>query len=458
MRRRALIQAGAGVGFLSLTRVPATAAADDPFEPLGVVDVRGAAEAVVGSHGKTVYLAATDGFATVDVSDPSAPTVLADRRDLTVDGRPLTEILDVKVDGDLLVVPGPANPAGAEEFYGFLRYDVSDPADPVAVGEPYETGFHIHNCYLDGDTLYLVGNGIEDDRDGATVEDNPLVVLDVSGDEPEALARWSLLDLEPEWAAVDSRLRYLHDVYVHDGVAYLAHWNAGTYILDVSEPADPRYRSHVADATLEEQLALDSSEERDAYFALPGNDHYSAVDETGELLAIGRESWATESGEPEGAGGIDLLDVSDPAHPEFRETIEPPETEDASYDGGEWTTAHNFELRDGRLYSSWYQGGVKVHDVTDPAQPAELARWADRDAAGFWTARVVDEETFVASSTPLIPDASTDGALYTFPTVSGDDDAADSPVVDGTPGFTTIAALVGGGLVLEWWRRRTGEP
>ena len=467
MRRRTFLRAGGGsclgltLGAAAAVSAPATATDDeaDAFEPLGVVDVRGAAEAVVGDEGETTYLAATDGFATVDVSDPTDPTVLAERRDLTVDDRPLTEILDVKVDGDRLVVPGPANPAGAEEFYGFVLYDVSDPADPVVVGEPHETGYHIHNCYLDGDVLYLVANGIEAERDGDVVEDNPLVVFDVADDEPEEVGRWSLLEFEPDWADVGWRLRYLHDVYVHDGVAILAHWNAGTYLLDVSDPADLRYRSHVADSSLEDQLALDADEEGDAYTGLPGNDHYSAVDETGELLAVGRESWATESGEPEGAGGIDLFDVRDPDEPDYRATIEPPETDDASYQGGEWTTAHNFELHDGRLHSSWYQGGVRVHDVSDPAEPVELAGWEDRDAAGFWTARVADDGTIVASSTPLIPNASTEGALYTFPAdIEGDASGqGQAATVDRVAGATALATVAGGTLALEWGRRRARE-
>ncbi len=66
--------------------------------------------------------------------------------------------------------PGPANRGSDEFFHGFLRYDVSDPADPRAIGEPYETGTHIHNCYLDGEVLYVVAND---------TDENPLVVYDV---------------------------------------------------------------------------------------------------------------------------------------------------------------------------------------------------------------------------------------------------------------------------------------
>ncbi len=463
MRRRSLLQASGGVFALPVSGVASTgtrvATADDAYEPLGRVDVDGAAEAVVGDDGETAYVATTTGFATVDVSDPEAPAVLAEERDLEVDGESVTEILDVNVDGDRLVVPAPANRTPESVFHGFLLVDVSDPETPELAGDPYETGFHIHNCYLDGDTLYVVAN----DED-----ENPLVVYDVSDDDPEEIGRWSLLESEPGWEEAYWLARYLHDVYVHDDVACLAHWNAGTYLLDVNDPSEPEYVSRVMDTDLEETLAIE--DDQDAQFGLPGNDHYAAVDETGTLLAVGREAWETGGDEPDGPGGIDLYDVSDLTEPELRSTINPPEATAERYEDGLWTTAHNFELYDGDLYSSWYQGGVAIHDVSDPAEPEVRTRWRDPDTAGFWTARVADPgSVFVASSTPLIAGASTEGALYTFPIESGDqagdddgdvtdpDPAVESATTDteSMPGFTatTTAGVAGGLVALEWLRR-----
>ncbi|MFC4542929.1 LVIVD repeat-containing protein [Halosolutus amylolyticus] len=462
MHRRALLRSGAIVGTslsgLQTAAVPSTAAVsqDDAFEPRGRVSVEGAAETVVGDDGDVAYLAATNGFVTVDVSDPADPTVLAEERRIEVDGGRLTEILDVAVDGDRLVVPGPANQKGDSEiFNGVLVYDVGDPADPVRVAE-YETGYHIHNCYLDGDVLYVVANGPGEDDE--TPDGNRLDVYDVSGDAIEAIGDWSLLDHDPEWGDVFWLARYLHDAYVHDDVAYLPFWNAGTYLLDVSDPADPEYLSHVRRTELEDQRAIEDG--REAQQELPGNDHYAAVDDSGTLMAVGREAWATDDNDAGGPGGIDLYDVSDPEAPTHVASIDPPETEDATYRGGEWTTSHNFELRDGHLYSSWYQGGVKIHDVSDPADPVEVVSWEDRETAGFWTARVAAPgETLVASSTQLIPGAGTEGALYTFPIEFGEEEREDDDASDTIPGFAGVAGLAGlaGGVAgLEWVRRRHG--
>ncbi|MCU4926288.1 hypothetical protein OB905_09875 [Halobacteria archaeon AArc-dxtr1] len=402
---------------------------DGPYEPLGSVSLEGAAEAVVGDGGETAYVAGIDGIATVDVVDPASPTVLTERTDLLGDWNEdgtFTDILDVKVDGDRLAVPGPANQQGSSVFHGFVLYDVSDPADPEPVGEPYETEYPIHNCFLRDERLYVVAN----DEEG-----NPLVIFDVSGDEIEEIGRWSLLDVDPDWADVHWLLRYLHDVYVHDDLAVLAYWNAGTILLDVSDPTEPAFVSRLSETDLETQRDRSGNREavRTAQLGLPGNDHYSAVDETGELLAIGREAWVTNQSAADRPGGIDLYDLTDSAEPEYRSTIEAPRGADERYDSEPWTTAHNFELRDDVLHASWYQGGVTLHDVSDPADPTERAQWHEPLSASFWTARVAQPgETFVASSTGYTNADRPESALYTFPIRDGeqaDPVALDDPAV-----------------------------
>ncbi|MFC6768860.1 LVIVD repeat-containing protein [Natrinema soli] len=441
MKRRAVLRTS-GVAGLSLSApgLVGLARGQATIEPLGRLPITGAAEAVVGDDGETAYVAATTGFATVDVSDPAEPTLLAVDRDVQLEGKTMTEILDVSVDGDLLVVAGPAN--RGFDVAGFRCYDVSDPENPAPVGE-HRTGSHVHNCYLEEELLFVVVN---------TRETNRLAIFDVGGDEITQVGFWSLLEYEPGWRDVHWLARYIHDVYVQDGIVYLPCWNAGTYLLDVSDPSEPAYISHVQDTTLEAERAIDDW--REAVYGLPGNDHYAAVDDTGDLLAVGREAWATGGAEPDRPGGIDLYDVSDSAEPVHQGSIDAPRADDESNRGGMWTTSHNFELRDGRLYSSWYRAGVKIHDVSDPAAPELLAEWRNTEETGFWTARVLEPgETFIASSTEAITGASLEGALYTFSTASDDrsgTDGGSSPI----PGFTGVAGLVGGAVALERLRRR----
>jgi hypothetical protein len=425
MRRRELLRAGAALlgsaavlGAGSGAARPARAH-PGPYEPYGLVDLPGTKEAVVSPDGATAFVATTTGYATVDVSAPDRPRVLADVREPLADREdgPLRGIQDVKLDAsrDRLVVVGPANPLPGA-LAGVLVVDVSDPAAPREVAF-HETSFPVHNCDVADGRAYLTGN--DGDR-------NPLVVLDVR-DEPTVVGRWSVLDADARWSVVSATLRPLHDVHVRDGRAYCSLWDAGTWILDVADPADPVVLGRAGGLPRRELAAVPEGRRRRAATEAPGNAHSAATDESGTLLAVGRESWATAPDRP-GPSGVDLYDVSDPADPVRRATVEPPPTPDPTF-AGVWTTAHNIDLRDGRLYSAWYQGGVKRHDVSDPSNPRELSWWRDHRVARFWTARLAVPSSrggfFVASSMGV---GDVPARLYTFPDHAGTQ--ADPPALN----------------------------
>lgn len=427
MRRRDVLR-GAAAGAVALplsSRVAAatSTATHEPYAPLGNVELQGAKEAVVGDGSETAYVATTDGFAAVDVSDTTAPSVLAERSDLLADTDtgPMDQIFDVKVDGDTLVAVGPANPTQTEVFEGVAVFDVSDPSDPQLAAS-HETGHPIHNAYLDGDTLYLTGTG---------VEHSPVVVVDLAGDEPTEIGRWSRVDYDEGWADVRNSN---HDLYVHDDTLYIAHWDAGTWLLDVSDPANPEYVNHFGHYSLEELRELD---DRSAGFELPGNAHYVAVNDDASLLACGAEAWDVDGDGDGGPGGVALWDITDPADAEKLTTIEAPATPDAGYDGT-WTTSHNFDFRGDRLYTSWYQGGVKIHDVSDPRNPEAVTWWRHPESTMFWTAQSLgDGKAFVASS--MQGGDEYGPGLFTFPDRHGEQVDAPAIVPDENETATTTA-------------------
>lgn len=364
----------------------------DPYTPLGSVELSGTTEVVTNDAGTVAYVATTTGYATVDLSDPENPTILADVREPLADHSegPLRDILDLSVSGDRLLIAGPAHPYSAGPR-ATLLVDVSDPREPTEIGV-FETDFHMHNCVLDGEYGYLCGN------DTAR---NPLVIVDFSEPaEPVELSRWSLLDEQPDWEPVDPILRYLHDVWVSDGLAVLPYWDGGTWLVDVSEPTAPTFLSRIGQYEPDDLTGLSEQAVTPEQQALPGNDHYAATDPTNTLLAVGREAWAVERdsqlvGRP---GGIDLYDISDPTAPQQLSTIPAPESPDPTIDGV-WTTAHNFELSTDRLYSSWYRGGMMIHDSTTPTDPTRIAAWRDPEQVSFWTTQqAIGGETLVASS------------------------------------------------------------
>ncbi|WP_226012058.1 LVIVD repeat-containing protein [Halomicrobium salinisoli] len=415
----ALTGAGAAGAHPTVTD-PATPPEESAPDPLGTLEIEAAREAVVAGDG-TVYVAANDGFLAVDAADPAEPTVLAERRGIPrdSDAGQMRDVYDLSVAGDRLLVVGPANP-GHDGFHGALLYDVSDPTAPERVAA-HETGHPIHNASLVDGLAYLAGTA---------TEGNPLVILDAeSGDE---VGRWSLLDRDDAWREVAVPLRVLHDVTVRGDRAYLAHWDAGTWILDVSDPEAPEVVSRVRGRDPETLADLDVDEAT----RLPGNDHRAAVGPDGDLLAINAEAWAVDEDDGRGPGGIEFYDVSDPGEPVRLSGIPAPPTPDPTR-GGVWTTSHNFELTDERCYASWYQGGVSVHDVREPTNPAELYHWRDAGRARFWTAqRLSAGEAFLGSSMGVPGEDGAPGGLFTFPDPDAPGDSRESaaaPSTDGGP-------------------------
>lgn len=442
MRRRSFLRLGgvAMSGALATTG-PATAdrrvssgRAQDAYEPLGSVAVPNSREAAVHHDGEVAYVAAGDGFAAVDITEPGNPTVLAERRPVETDtGDTLRKIWDCWPDGDRLVVAGPAQ-FELDAPTGFALFDISTPSQPEQVAyQP--TNSYIHNCFFEDGIVYLTAGSLTG---------QPVAMVDVSDDDPTAVGQWSLLDDDPAWEAVAEGLRPPHDVYVQDDIAYVLFWEAGTWILDVADPADPAVLASIGNYTLEELARRGADQSSIEARIPPGNHHYAQVDDEGTLLGIGIESWAVEDEDgvlgEEGAvvggpGYIELWDVSEKTAPEFRARIDAPESVDQRRSGW-FTTPHNFDIVDDRLYSSWYYGGVKVHDVSEPANPTELAWWRQPDEAAFWTAQAaVPGEYFVASAANLgqvwEDGAETASGLYVFPDRAGTQ--ADPPDLTALP-------------------------
>ena len=425
---------------------------DADYGPLASFDVSNGqngyqtTEAVMEPSGRYAFASRVDGFYVVDCADPAEPEVVGTYTGITASGgRSVTGFYDIKYNRGRLLL---ATSAAADAFRGIALYDVSDPLNPRPM-KTYETSYTIHNADLHGEYAYLT--------DGRELD-----IVHVAPDQPESVARWSLADYDAGYAELSGRLVNLHDMYVQNERAYLAYWDGGAWILDVSDPASPEYLGHAAEYSLEELQDVDSSETLEYALEPEGNAHYVQPDDDGDLLAVGGESWNLEGSledEPEdedigGPSGVILYDIGDPASPERLTEIEPPqppEGETARRRGGYYTTSHNFEIVGDILYSSWYRGGVKVHDISDPANPEQLAHFADGDRASFWTAQAgAPGDFFVATSYVHPTEEDGPGAFYTFPdpsenaaTVTPSGAAVDLPTDTAEPVETTAAADTG---------------
>ena len=199
---------------------------------------------------------------------------------------------------------------------GIVVLDLADPAHPSILSELTDSlTAGIHNVWIEGDIVYAINDGT-----------SAMNIIDMSEpSNPRHAGRW---ELRPG----DSN-KSLHDVWAEDGYAYLSYWDDGLVILDIGagthggRPTEPTFVSQIS------------------YPA--GNTHVAWRDR--DYVFLG-----DEIGTADGMRGyIHVVDVSDIDNP----------VEVAKYDLPE-AGAHNIWVEDETLYIAYYQGGLRVVDVS----------------------------------------------------------------------------------------------
>lgn len=403
-RRRDVLKVASALALTGATGIGSARQKERTLRLFSEEGVPGAAEAVTQNGYAYVarnagYGDTASGMTVVDWRQKGRPETVAevDLKD-DLDGAGELEVKDVKVDGN---VAGLAN--DTETPGGVAFYDVSSPSSPefLSFYEP-EPPSNIHNLFIDGDHAYLtLGEPENTDTDGDGERDLVRLfgdagteIVDISDPtNPTHAATWLLKEELPAYAKAGVNPN--HDIYVQDGLCYNAFWDAGTIVLDVRDPSDPQFVTQFGAApegdteirpwnTNEESIGeyIDEVFPLSRYLAPPGNAHYVQPSPDGDHVFVGAETFR---GEP---GGIDVWDVSDLDAPTQVGRIDPPDIEG-------FRTSHNFDVTANRLHASWYEGGVRVYDITDPSDPEELAAY-DPDGYSFWTA--VTERGFTIGS------------------------------------------------------------
>ena len=309
-----------------------------------------------------VYAATGSGMAVVDSRDPRRPELIA-----TLEANdPAGGILDVKVDDDLASLASNGGP-------GITLVDISTPSDPQELTF-YDTGHSVHNNFLTDGYAYLTIN----ESDESSFSEARTDIVDVSDPmSPEKVGEFRLSEYFPAFASAG--VNPCHDVYVQDDLLYQVFWDAGVVIADVSDPSNPTLVTQFGEAPDAATPPDESQSER--YVTLPGNAHYVQPSPDGQYVYVGAETFPgsfVEDPDNDDYGGIRVFDVSDYDAPEQVARIDPPETD-------VFRTSHNFDVTNNRLHASWYNGGVTLHDITDPANPDELGHYA-AEGSSFWTA------------------------------------------------------------------------
>lgn len=331
--------------------------------------------------GELLYVSRGDHVAILDVTDPNDPTTLA-----TIDDVPSS--LDVKLSDDHAyafiaddTVASEEPQGGMDPFTGGLYvYDVSDPTDPQRVThEPIGNSRGPHMVtYFDvpnhGEHLFsAAGDAVvihTFDRDAGTLEETARY-------EPGQLEQ----NRDPQ--AIDAYYNtraWLHDMFVMaepDGSTYMyvAAWDAGLRIVDVTDPSQPEELGSWSDYTDEEAGNLHTvttewiGDKRitvgtpEIGFAVVGGTLYATGDERNHVYV-----WdTTDPTEPE----LITRWVNPVAETTGRTTIATGELPNEQH-----SSPHNVQLEEGIAYIAHYNLGVWVIDLRtadDRADPPVLA-------------------------------------------------------------------------------------
>ena len=304
--------------------------------------------------------AETHGFVW-DVTDPSN---IFKTDSIRVDARSLNDV-KASPDGRYAVV---SREGASDRRNGLVILDMADPAHPV-IASAYDEGLTggVHNVFAMNDYLFALSGG------------DKYVILDMRDIYNPTYVS--------EYNHPDSRI---HDVWVHNGVAYSAEWETGVVMVDVG---NGRWGGSIENPVLITAYPLPS-----------GRTHaiFPYVSEsTGKLYLFAGDEIVSRSGlawqgngpdhrqqyDPEtGRGGypratsgyIQVIDLTDPDDPQMV----------ARYEVTEYGT-HNIWVENDILYQAYYEGGMRLVDVSGElmgnlyTQGREIAVYKANDPLGW---------------------------------------------------------------------------
>ncbi len=337
------------------------------------------AEVWVHPGGKCVYLSTiSDRVYAIDVTTPTAPRIVDS---MVTNSRIVNDVMTTE-DGHYGVF---SREGASDRKNGIVVFDASDACHPKPVGAYTETvSGGVHSSFVYQGHVYLT-----DDATGS------MRVIDIRDPaHPKEVGRWQTEQTEAG--------RYLHDIDVKDGLAYLAYWNDGLVILDVGNgmkggsPEKPvlvsQYKYNLSElySRVDQLWGLSARGTHTAWR------HRNYVFVGDEVYADGPSKGLTH-GNSLTFGRLHVIDVADIEHPKEVAWYEPT-------DGG----VHNVWVAGDTLYLGNYQGGARALDVSGELkgdllrQGREMTWILTADSAGIqphtpfaWGAVVKDGHIYV---------------------------------------------------------------
>jgi len=340
------------------------------------------AEVWVHPSGTCAYLSTiADRVYAIDITDVTKPKIVDS---MMTNARIVNDVMTTE-DGKYGVF---SREGASDRKNGIVVFDASNPCHPRPVSAYTETvSGGVHSSYVYKGHAYIT-----DDATGS------MRVIDIQDPQhPKEVARWQTEQTEVG--------RYLHDIMVVDGLAYLAYWNDGLVILDVGNgmkggsPTNPQFVS---------QFKYDLNAVYKRVEQLYGRGFVRGTHTAwrqGKYVFVGDEVYAGRSPAYPGLqdgnnltfGRLHVIDVSDIKNPREVAWYEPT-------DGG----VHNVWVVGDTLYLGNYQGGARAVDISgelkgDLLREGREMSWiltvdslGHRRAPFAWGAVVRDGNIFVA--------------------------------------------------------------
>ena len=250
---------------------------------------------------------------------------------IRVDARTINDVM-VSPDGRYAAV---AREGASNRVNGVVILDLANPAHPkIASSFDQELTGGVHNMFATNDHLFAISGG------------SKYVIIDVKDIyKPKYVS---------EYRHPNARI---HDLWVHDGIAYSAQGGAGAVVVDVG---NGKYGGTIEKPKLITVFPINSGHEIFPYFQKSTGKVYLFLGD--EEMRTGRvwegSNWINtmyEKGSaPQTTGGyVHIIDFTDPLHPRKvgRYHLE---------DYG----AHDIIVENDVLYQAYYDGGVRIVDVS----------------------------------------------------------------------------------------------
>ena len=363
--------------------------------------------AYVGDRSYAAHPRAGAGVAIVDIANPARPTRVG-----TLTARPDTTQREVRADQGLgLLVVEDYSPyvgsarSGGDGYSGndLQVYDIAKDCRKPRLLSTYDFGVRApHEFFLWKDPKHT-GRVLA--YVTTTIYGPDLNVLDLSDPtSPTLKAVYEAPQQEASGASDDVATQnpssYIHSIAVSDDgtKAYVGGWDYGTYVVDTSGLADPNGAPLMRPVGVG---TLDYGANVHGTVPIPGKSFGVMVQE--EYAAAGRSC---------PFGWLRIADLTDPANLKLAGAYRLPENDCPKAQAANGTfTAHNQTTFPSVTLLTWYSGGLRAVDTTNPYKPVEAGVFVpkatqdapdERDARLFFAGSKQERRTGAMWSYPVV--------------------------------------------------------